>query len=119
MKGISLAIDTTMIIILALIVLVVLIGILFMVSPGFIETIKAESTRASNCAAYLRTDDNCDLKEYDNFIKDSNNEKLVMVKELGTACSALRISGCSKDTASRDCIRACCIGCGATTTTKT
>lgn len=114
LKGISLAIDTTIIIILAVVVLAVLIGIFFLTSGPFGTNIQAELTRNSNCNAYRNVDIDCDGKEYNDFVKDSNNEN--MLKELATACNTLKVSGCS-GTASLQCIQACCTACGKTTTT--
>ncbi len=113
MKGISLAIDTTIIIILAVVVLAVLIGIFFLVAGPTGDTFKAELTRNSNCNAYRNVDAECNSqKKYEEFKGNSNNENLL--KELNKACNTLKKPSCSaSDTpAGLQCIKACCIGCG-------
>ena len=107
-KGISLPIDTTIIIILAVVVLAVLLAMFFSVAgPGGGDT-SARLKQVQICGAYRSADNNCDGKEYNNYIKDSNNEKIL--KELGEACRTLKISGCS-GAATFSCIQACCTGC--------
>ncbi len=108
-KGISLAIDTTVIIILAVVVLAVLIGIFFVVIGPVGPEISARIKQTQVCNAYRSFDADCDGKEYTQYARDSKNENLL--KELGTACNTLRISGCSTDSASYTCIKACCTGC--------
>ena len=107
-KGISLAIDTTIIIILAVVVLAVLIGIFFLVAGPTQDEFKARLTQSQVCGAYRNVDIDCDGKEYSNYAKDNEN----LLKELATACTTLKISGCS-GTADIRCIKACCPGCGA------
>ena len=108
-KGISLAIDTTIIIILAVVVLAVLIGIFFMAVGPTQTEIGARLKQTQACNTYRGFDADCDGKEYNDYIKNSDNEKLL--KELGTACSTLKASGCYPNTASRNCVFACCTGC--------
>ena len=114
LKGIALAIDTTIIIILAVLVLAVLLFMLLSTSGPFSKNVQAELARTQNCNAYRSFDADCSLSssEYNTF--KSQNEKLL--EDLGEACTELKISGCSKP-ASGQCIRACCIGCQKTTTT--
>ena len=104
-KGVSLSIETTIVIILAIIVLVVLLGFLFNVVPPAQTQLQAQATVTRLCGNYIREHPKCDVADVD--------------QELSDACKILGHKACgSLDDVS--CITTCCrdFCSGRTTTTK-
>ena len=104
-KGISLSIETTIVIILAIIVLVVLLGFLFNVVPPAQIQLQAQATVTRLCGNYIREHPKCNVADVD--------------QELADACKILGHKACSS--LGEACITACCrdFCLSGTTTTKT
>ncbi len=105
-KGVSLAINTVVILILAVTVLIVLIGFLVTTSGPVQGEFEARIAQSQICGSYRNVDVKCDGSEYNEFSED-NEESL---EKLGDACSQLGFQRCSGK-ASFECIQSCCIGC--------
>src|SRR3989344_7311250 len=75
-KGISLSIETIIVLMLALVVLVVLLGMLFNVAPPVQNDLQARTKQIQACGAYTNYDGDCSLgTDYTTF-KSSNSAVL-------------------------------------------
>ena len=108
MKGISLSIETVIVMIIAAVVLAVLVlyfkGTVFQGK----SQIDAEGERAKACADYMKLDKNCDGKADDSAssgLLDPARKRIVEI------CNQLNYPEC-KPNDNSGCIHKCCIGSG-------
>ncbi|RLI97279.1 MAG: hypothetical protein DRO96_00945 [Candidatus Aenigmatarchaeota archaeon] len=96
-KGLSLAINQLILLIIAVVVLLVALGIIYGQMPN-INEIKANQQRISLCNAYVKSDPKCEDVDQ---VEDEVTEKLANV------CQQLRYPGCS-GSLTVECVKKCC-----------
>ena len=96
-KGISLAINQLILLIIAVVVLLVALGIVAGQFP-IINEIKLKQQKVSLCNAYTKGDPECE---------DVGQVEDDIVEKLGEVCQQLKYPGCS-GSLSVDCVRKCC-----------
>jgi hypothetical protein len=103
-KGISLATDTIIYIILAVLVLTVLLFFFTKNAGEADRTVDAQMDRNRYCSEYIQIDRQCDGKAE----LDNENALQTIKPKISAACGELKIQGCPGDL---KCIQNCCIVC--------
>jgi hypothetical protein len=109
MKGISIAIETIIYLILAVVVLSVLLMFFTTLGGQSQHQVQMEYQRNQRCGQYTMYDTKCESVE-NNFPKNIQGRGKIL-EELAKACKYLQFDQCNSDTATIECIKNCCLGC--------
>ncbi|MEM7819406.1 MAG: hypothetical protein QXD48_01090 [Candidatus Aenigmatarchaeota archaeon] len=107
MKGISLAIETIIFIILGVTVLTVLLFFFTSLGGPTQNEVENQFERNQFCGRYANYDPKCE--NVDKIIDAKQKEEIL--KGIGEACKALKVEGCTSIPPSIECIKNCCIHC--------
>jgi hypothetical protein len=108
MKGISIAMETIVYVILAVMVLSVLLFFFTSLGGDSQRRVQMEQQRLQACGQYTMYDVKCE--SIDKFPTNIHNRNDVL-KSIGEACKFLQYDQCNAETATIECIKNCCMNC--------
>lgn len=115
MKGIALAIETIVFIILAVTVLTVLLFFFTSMGGQSQHEFELQQRRHQFCGKYASIDPKCEQKGFDKVkaYDQGKPDKDQILKNIADACVGLKLypQHCSGTTATLPCVQACCIQC--------
>lgn len=108
MKGISIAMETIVYVILAVMVLSVLLFFFTSMGGQSQNEVQMRSKAIQACGIYTTYDTKC---ESTSKLPTNIQNREQILKDIGEACKFLRYDQCNADTATIECIKNCCINC--------
>jgi len=113
MKGVALAIETIIYIILGVTVLTVLLFFFTQMGGQSQHEFEMQQTRHQWCGTYSQYNPTCEKSIHDTHFSGatSDTKKDEILSKIGSACKGLNIPYCTSNTASFQCIQSCCLHC--------
>lgn len=117
MKGISLAIETIIFIILGVTVLTVLLFFFTSFGGQSQHEFELQQQRHQWCGTYSKYNPTCERGVHDKYFPSSTSDtaKKEILEMIGQACKGLNVPGCTglgiDNKASFECIQSCCLHC--------